>query len=948
MAGYIGKIEAFDGTVDTWTAYTERLEQYFEVNGITGGKRVPALLSLIGGKTYALLRNLTTPDKPLLRDRFVCGLRDEQTQKKLLSMQGLTLDKAIQIAVAMEIASKDALELQGKNCESGVNKLKFQKSKSKLEKPKPSNCYRCNKSGHRAEECRFKDATCHKCKKKGHIKAACRAKDQSFKFPKKVHAVDDDSDLGLYTVHTGKRNEIMVDVSIDGKNVNMELDTGSAVSVIPEKVFTELFPRRKLEDTSVTLMTYSGEKLKPLGVVRVDVLYRDQREKLEMYVVSEGKAILFGREWLRKIKLDWNSLNNVTLDINELSQKLEKILDKHSAVFTMETGSVNGIKANLIMKESAKPVFVKARSLAYALKPKVEKELERLESESIITKVPTSEWATPIVPIVKRSGDIRICGDFKVTINPQLEIEQYPLPRIEDIFASLAGGQKFSKIDLKNAYLQLEVEEESKKFLTINTHRGLYRYNRLLFGVASAPAIWQRTIDTILQGLNGVQCILDDMVITGRNDAEHLENLRHVLQRLEEYNLRANKSKCQFFQDQIEYCGHLIDKQGLHKTKDKIKAVLDTPEPTNTTQLRAFLGLVNYYHKFLPNLSSVAHPLHKLLEKEVKWQWTKECQEAFEEAKRLVTSDQVLCHYDPNLPIRLACDASPFGLGAVLSHVLKDGTEHPIAFASRTLNKAEKNYSQIDKEALSIVFGVKKFHTYLYGREFTLITDHQPLVSIFNPKKGISVTSAARMQRHAIFLSGYTYNIEYRNTKRHTNADGLSRIPQEKNGLEAEDLTDVADMFTLSQMEQISCLTHQEIRRETSRDKILSKVYDCIVNGWTENEDPNLNPYFSRRNELTVSQGCVMWGCRVIIPQRFQKRVLEMFHSAHPGIVRMKLLMRSYVWWPKIDLEIEKLVKSCSGCQKQRHNPKTAPLHPWEWPSAPWKRIHIDFAGPFL
>ncbi|XP_061167547.1 uncharacterized protein K02A2.6-like [Saccostrea echinata] len=268
--------------------------------------------------------------------------------------------------------------------------------------------------------------------------------------------------------------------------------------------------------------------------------------------------------------------------------------------------------------------------------------------------------------------------------------------------------------------------------------------------------------------------------------------------------------------------------------------------------------------------------------------------------------------------------------------------EHPIAFASRTLNKAERKYSQIDKEALSIVFGVKKFHIYLYGREITLITDHQPLVSVFNPKKGISVTSTARMQRHAIFLSGYTNNIEYRNTKRHTNAVGLSRIPQEKEGLEAKDLTDVADMFTLSQMEQISCITHQEIRRETSRDKILSKVYDCIVNGCTENEDPNLNAYFSRRNELTVSQGCVMWGCRVIIPQRFQKRVLEMFHSAHPGIVRMKLLTRSYVWWPGIDLEIEKLVKSCSGCQK------TAPLHPLECPSAPWKRIHIDFAGPFL
>ncbi|VDI74336.1 Hypothetical predicted protein [Mytilus galloprovincialis] len=453
----------------------------------------------------------------------------------------------------------------------------------------------------------------------------------------------------------------------------------------------------------------------------------------------------------------------------------------------------------------------------------------------------------------------------------------------------------------------------------------------MLFGVASAPAIWQRTIDQILQGLTGVQCILDDMVITGKNDREHLVNLEKVMKRLEMYNLSVNKEKCKFFKDEIEFCGHKIDKHGLHKTEDKIKAILDTPEPQNVTQVRSILGLMNYYHKFLPNISSVVRPLHRLLEKDAKWDWNEECKVSFKRAKDLVTSEQVLCHYDPELPIRLACDASPFGLGVVLSHKMQDGTERPIAFASRSLNKAERNYSQIDKEALGIIFGVKKFHTYLYGRKFTLITDHMPLVSIFNPKKGISTTSAARLQRYALFLSGYTYDIEYKNTNKHTNADALSRIPQESTEADGEEF-DAVDVFMLKQLEHLS-LTNNNIRRETARDKILSRVYELVQKGWTVNDDIDLKPYFNRKNELSISQGCLQWGIRTIVPTKFRQQTLELLHSAHPGVVKMKLLARSYVWWPRIDSEIESLAKSCSGCQKHHRNPKQSPLHPWEWPS---------------
>ena len=323
----------------------------------------------------------------------------------------------------------------------------------------------------------------------------------------------------------------------------------------------------------------------------------------------------------------------------------------------------------------------------------------------------------------------------------------------------------------------MEVNESCRELLTINTHKGLYQYNRLQFGVASAPTVWQRAMEQVLQGIPFTSCILDDMIISGKTDDEQLANLGAVLERLERFGLRANLEKCEFFKEQVTYCGHVISEEGLRKSPDKVNAVLNAPKPENVQQLRSFLGLVNYYRSFLPNLSTVLGLLNELLQGDKAWTWTPQCDKAFLDVKEMMTSEQVLCHYDPNRPVKLACDASPYGLGGVLSHIMDDGTERPIAFASRSLTKAEKGYSQIDKEALALYWGVLKFHTYLYGRRFTLVTNHKPLVSILNPHTGIPAMTAARLQRYALYLAGHTYDIEYRNMKQHCNADGLSRLP---------------------------------------------------------------------------------------------------------------------------------------------------------------------------
>ena len=269
---------------------------------------------------------------------------------------------------------------------------------------------------------------------------------------------------------------------------------------------------------------------------------------------------------------------------------------KYEEVFKGELGTIKSFRAKLHVKKDAYPVFLKPRSVPFAMKQMIEKELQRLEAEGIIEKVSNSKWPAPVVPVQKGDGKIRLCGDYKMTVNRSLEIDQYSLPKPEDLFASLTGGQKFSIIDLTQAYLQMELEDDSKEFVTINTHMGLYRYSRLPFGVASAPAIFQRTMDTILQGLSHVQCYIDDIIVIGTDDEEHIRNLEEVLARLRSHGIRVKSSKCSFFQ---EYLGHKITSEGLHTTTKKVDTIQLAPIPKNQRELRSFLGLLHYYGKFI-------------------------------------------------------------------------------------------------------------------------------------------------------------------------------------------------------------------------------------------------------------------------------------------------------------------------------------------------------------
>ena len=422
------------------------------------------------------------------------------------------------------------------------------------------------------------------------------------------------------------------------------------------------------------------------------------------------------------------------------------------------------------------------------------------------------------MPVPKKDGHVRICGDYKVSINPFLAVDQHSLPNAEEIFASLTGGQKFTKLDLSQAYQQLLLDDDSKSLLTINTHKGLYHYTRLPFGVASAPAIFQKTMDVLLQGIPNTLCYIDDIIITGPDDSAHMRTLQEVLTRLQSRGFRLKKSKCVFLCKSVEYLGHRIDATGLHPTSDKLAAIHNTPSPSNVQELCSYLGLLNYYGKFVPHLATIVQPLNQLLQKDATWNWSSSCERAFQQTKSTLASTQVLVHYNSKYPLHLAADASAYGVGAVISHIMPNGEERLFAFASRTLSKSERNYAQLEKEALALVFGVKKFHKFLYGRQFTLVTDHKPLTTILYPQKTTPPLAAARLQRWALLLSAYQYTIEFRSTGQHANADGHSRLPIKGVPGEESDVEATA-LFNLGQVDNLP-LTSAQLRTATRNDPI--------------------------------------------------------------------------------------------------------------------------------
>lgn len=836
-------------------------------------------------------------------------------------------------------------------------------------------CYRCGHM-HFANDCDFQSHTCATCSRLGHKEGYCEAvrnrTNHSGKRRAKVVRICDEFSNGtvnisgsadsenaitshfVKNVNIAVGNRKFVSCAINGTPILIQLDTGADCTLLSVEDWVKV-GRPALEPYPVRIVDAQNKPFPVKGCAKVMVSLLGQ-DREAVCVVCETDSSLFGTPWMRLFDL-WNVAPSVycrqVSEPVDAKKWIAELKDEFADVFNPSLGCCNAMEAKLTLIDPSATVFRPKREPPYHSRDKIEDELLRLEREGIISPVTHSRFAAPIVVVRKSNGDLRICADYSTGLNDCLQPHEYPIPTPDELFSQLSSCHIFSTIDLSNAYLQIPVDDDAKQMLTINTHRGLFTFNRLCPGVKPAAGIFQQVMDTILAGLNGVLKYFDDVLCASSNFEEHKRTLREVFLRLRKFNMRARLEKCNLFQVQLRFLGILIDRKGLRPDPAKIDAIVTMPPPSNLAEVKSFIGAVAFYSKFIKSLSTLRAPLDALTRADAEFVWTKECQASFDQFKDILCSDLLLTHFNPSLPVHIAADASQHGIGGVIYH-LDNGSLKAFYHVSKKLSQTEQRYSQIEKEALSVVFSLQKFHKYVWGIKFTLHTDHRPLLSIFGSNKGVPQHTANRLQRWALIVRGYDFDIQYTRTTDFGHADVLSRLiadyPRPDEDFIIARIEQVIEERRISHIERRIPIKFQDIAAATKIDAVLVQVKEFIINGWPPEakqvQDERVRKFFQFRESLSTLGECLVYLDRTIIPLALRPAILKSLHESHQGMSRTKALARGYVFWPGMDSNIESMIRNCTPCLDVAKNPRKVPLSPWPAPSGPWQRVHVDFAQP--
>lgn len=802
-------------------------------------------------------------------------------------------------------------------------------------------CYRCGGSFPHPDSCPAKDKTCRKCQKVGHYARVCKSKES-----KKVNVVEptrhestDEEYVYNFSVLPIATNKPNTEVMIGETSVKCLIDSGAGVNIIDLKTFNTM---RSVKLLPITKKIFAYKSRQPIPVKGefksvVQSSLTGQSKEAHFCVVEGSDGNLLGFETATDLGLLHivNSVSSSTVDniVSEFSDRFEGI------------GKMNNTTVKLHIDTTVKPVAQQHRRVPFHIREKVESELKRLQELDIIEKADgATPWVSPIVIVPKKEG-IRICVDMRAA-NTAIERERHPMPTIEDLIVDLNGATVFSKLDLNQGYHQLELDPESRYITTFATHMGLYRYKRLSFGVNSASEIFQKAVSSTLQGILGARNISDDIIVFGNTQAEHDMNLKAVFQRLRDYNLTLNLDKCEFSKPDINFYGHHFSKDGIDADDKKVSSLLNASAPSNASEARSFLGMAQYLSRYIQDFATITAPIRRLTHHDAPWVWGQQQQEAFECLKTRMASHKVMKYFNQSLETEVIVDASPCGLGAILSQISPNGQSDVVAYASRSLTDPENRYSQTEREALGVIWGIEHFHLYLYGSAFTVVTDHKPLESIFNNPNCKPTT---RLERLCLRLQPYKVKVVYRPGKDNP-ADYMSRHPDPNHSNPSHHTSRIDAYVKFVTTNAVpSAMTLQEIQDATSVDVTLKKLSEVIMNQKWYNIDEDIAKFKSVKNELSISKGVLLRGNRLIVPQKLQEKAVKLAHSGHQGIVKTKQLLRETVWFPGIDKMVEDMVSRCLACQAANHSPKPAlePLQMSQLPTGPWKELSVDFCGPF-
>ena len=661
---------------------------------------------------------------------------------------------------------------------------------------------------------------------------------------------------------------------------------------------------------------------------------------------------------------------------SEQQEAVKSLLIEFSDVFSAGPGDIGrtSLVTHQISTGDARPIRQQARRLPLHKKLEAEKEINNMLERDII-EPSCSPWALPIVLARKADGSTRFCIDYR-KLNAVTIKDPYPLPRIDDTLDALVGSQWFSTLDLSSRYWQVEVSEEDKPKTAFSTGTGgLCQFKVMPFGLCNAPATFERLMEQVLSGLPWeiLLIYLDDVIVYAKTWEEELERLRRVFTRLSEAKLKLNPKKCHLFKSRVKYLGHVVSQEGVSTDPDKIAAIKDWPVPSNTKDLRSFLGLCSYYRRYVKGFAEVAKPLYRLQERETDYVWTGECDRSFQLLKGHLTASPILAFPNADESFILDTDASNTGVGAVLSQQT-DGCERVVAYYSRTLTKAERNYCVTRRELLAVILAIRNFRHYLLGKSFRVRTDHgalQWLMGFRNPD--------GQMARWLEELSMYEFVIEYRRGGSHGNADGLSRRPccecskcareEEKEARRMKEAGETVACNVVKKPTWVQQWSSEDIRKEQRADEGVAKMVmwkekSTTRPTWTEvaREGPDAKSYWAQWDRMVLKDGVLyrQWeteagdsvSLQLVLPQSYREEVLTQLHnsptSGHLGIKKTIARVKERFYWNGYTQDVRRWCQHCDTCASRSGPPKKpkAGMRTYNV-GTPLERIAVDITGPF-
>ena len=946
-----------------------------------------------------------------IRDQVVFGTNNPIIREKALSenlvlaelaKKGLGIESSAQFgSTMMRVKEEPVFAVNGGNTSRGA---KVWRSPSYPEERERS-CYKCGgKFPHDHQGCPAAGYKCRVCLRYGHYKDFCnqqsrdkgnsrftgtqrggwrgerdqrggyrgyrgdRARANHVMYEEKEQQYNDaaqeddriqllqaatDSDLYVFAASDlSKFKKGRISVLIDNKvPVNFLPDTGASVNIIDRSTYDILMQSNKypLFETKTRVFAYGAEEpLKLRGYFNAKGLYNGVAVILTIYVLNAHNCgNLLSKSSCEELKIVevCANINNISGDTNtsisgegvtdslnnNISDTIKGILDK----FPSGVGRLKGFQLRLNIDELVKPVIQPPRRIPFSARAVVEEKLKELEKQDIIEKIdePTV-WLSPI-HIVKQPDKVRMVVDMSVA-NKAIKRNRRVLPTPEEVFCELDGAQFFSKIDLNSVYHQIELHPDSRYITAFSTHIGNYRSKTLFFGCSSASDEFDKCVQGKLASLIGVKSIADDILVFGKSIEEHNTNVEALLMRLLEAGLTINRKKCIIGVKEVSFFGHWVSAAGVRPMiKDTLREI---QRPQTKSEVRSYMGLVNFIGKYIPGFSTVIAPISDMLSKTAGFVWGAQQEAAFQAILKEIKSPRMLQHFDPAKKTEVIVDASPVGLCAILA---QEG--RPVLFVSRKLSKVETRYSQTEREALAVVWSCERLHFYLYGIDFVVLSDHQPLEILYSPKG----KPAARILRWYIRLLPYRFVVQYRKGSDNP-ADYFSRKPVSECSGEEETLASETECFVNSVLVDSTpnSINLQEIIAENLRDPVMIKLRECInSNKWSEQ---GITGYKQVKSELMCKNGIVLRSQRMVLPPVLRERALKLAHSTHMGMTRTKQFIRSKLWWPGLDADVEEMVKRCSVCLSV--NPeggeKLEPLRITPFPERPFSTVHIDLFGP--